>query len=44
MPNEPQVAADAFAYLDIGDPLVAWLVYRGELVTARRTHPNTLSF
>jgi len=44
MPNELEIVSEAFAYLDISDPLVAWLVYRGELVTARRTHPNTLSF
>ena len=44
MTNGVEIEAEAFAYLDITDPLVAWLVYRGELVTARLTHPNTLSF
>ena len=32
--NESPVRT-AFAYLDISDPLVAWLAYRGEMVSSQ---------
>jgi len=35
---------DAVASLNIADPLVAWLVYRGEMVSSGRAHESTLSF
>lgn len=34
----------AFVFLDIADPLVAWLVYRGEVVSASQMHDSALSF
>jgi hypothetical protein len=34
----------AFAFLDVENPLVAWLVYRGEMVSAREAHETALSF
>jgi hypothetical protein len=34
----------AFAFLNVGNPLVAWLVYRGEMVSTREVHESALSF
>jgi hypothetical protein len=34
----------AFAFLNIADPLVAWLVYRAEMVSASQMHETALSF
>lgn len=39
--SEPRTG---FAFLDIRDPLVAWLVYRGEMVSASAADANALSF
>ncbi len=33
----------AFVFLKLEDPLVAWLVYRGEMVSAPRIHPEAMS-
>ena len=35
--------ATAWAYLDIEDPLVAWMAYRGQLVSASEAHEHALS-
>ena len=34
----------AFVFLNIANPLVAWLVYRGEVVSASQMHETALSF
>jgi hypothetical protein len=34
----------AYAYLNVDDPLVAWLVYRAEMVSAGELHASALSF
>jgi hypothetical protein len=34
----------AFVALDPSDPLVAWLAYRAEIVSAGRAHPSSASF
>jgi len=33
-----------FAFFDVSNPLVAWLVYRAEIVSARDAHETALSF
>jgi hypothetical protein len=33
---EPEACVEAYAYLNVADPLIAWLVYRGELVSSQR--------
>jgi hypothetical protein len=38
------VWSTAYAYLNVDDPLVAWLVYRGEMVSASELHESALSF
>jgi hypothetical protein len=39
--TEPRTA---FASLNIANPLVAWLVYRGEMVSGGQAHESTLNF
>lgn len=34
----------ATVYLNVSDPLVAWLVYRGEIVSCAQAHERSLSF
>jgi hypothetical protein len=33
-----------YVYVNVNDPLVAWLVYRGEIVSAHTVHESALSF
>lgn len=33
----------AWAFIDVRDPLIAWLAYRGEMVSADQTVPSSLS-
>lgn len=40
---DPEECEQGYAYLNITDPLIAWLVYRGELVSAERIYPSALS-
>lgn len=37
------ISQPAYAYLNINDPLVAWLVYRGEMVSAPQAHDRAVS-
>lgn len=37
------LATDAYAFLDIDNPLCAWATYRGTLVSAPTTHPGFVS-
>lgn len=38
------VQTNAYAYLTVDDPLIAWLTYRGEMVSAPSLSANALSF
>lgn len=40
---EPEDCVEAYAYLNIADPLIAWLVYRGELVASAQVDPSAVS-
>jgi hypothetical protein len=40
---EPEDCTEAYAYLNIHDPLIAWLVYRGELVASTQIDPSAVS-
>jgi hypothetical protein len=40
---DPEDCVEAYAYLNVADPLIAWLVYRGEMVAADQVDPSAVS-